>query len=255
MGVPVIFGLALLLTLWAARSAGFLRGRRPLSAEHRSVLARYAISYQRRMPHERKRMERIVSLFVHDKEWVGAGMVVEEEMKVMIGACAAQLLIGHPDLTLKHFERIVLYPNSYRSPYTGRMNEGEVRPKAGTIVISWEDFLHGYARNADAHNVGLHELAHAIWFENDNDNGEDGFLSPQFLLEWNQLAAAEIARIKAGAPSFFRDYAGVNEAEFFAVAVEYYFEVPLEFRDAQPELYALLCGLLKQDPAAIQVMN
>lgn len=255
MGLLILLVALGVLVLWAAADSGLLWRTRALSDTHRAILAKYAISYQRRMPHERKRMERIVAAFVHDKEWVGAGIEVAEEMKVMISACAAQLLLGHPDLVLAHFERFIVHPDTYRDHRSGRMHQGEVRPGSGTIVISWDDFVHGYAHSADAHNVGLHEFAHALWFENNNGIGEEGFLSQHFLHQWNAMAAAEIARIKAGAPSFFRDYAGVNDAEFFAVAVEYFFERPLEFRDALPELYALLCGLLKQDPATIMVLN
>ncbi len=255
MGVPIIFLIAALFTLWAAHSSGLLFRTRKLSPEHMAILVKYAINYQQRLPNDRSRMERIVATFVNDKDWMGVGIEVKEEMKVMISACAAQLLVGHPDLVLEHFDKIIVYPNTYRNHRTGRMHEGEVRPATGTIVIAWDDFVNGYAHNHDAHNVGLHELAHAFWFENNNDNGEDGFLNATFLVRWNELAAAEIERIKAGLTSFFRDYAGLNEAEFFAVAVEYFFERPLEFRDAQPELYDLLCGLLKQDPAAVPVMN
>lgn len=255
MGVLLIFGLAVLLALWAAASSGLLWRTRKLGAEHERILAKYAISYQRAHAKDRQRMQRIVATFVHDKEWVGAGMVVAEEMKVMISACAAQLLRGHPDLVLQHFDKFIVYPDSYRNHRTGVVQQGEVRPKAGTIVISWDDFVNGYAHSHDAHNVGLHELAHALWFENTIENNEDNFLNTAFLSRWNALAQEEIASIKAGAPSFFRDYAGTNEAEFFAVAVEYFFEQPLEFKDARPDLYDLLCGLLKQDPSATLVLN
>jgi hypothetical protein len=255
MGILLILGPALLLTFWAAASSGLLWRTRRLGAKDRATLAKFAISYQRAHAKDRARMERIVATMVHDKEWRGVGMEVADEMKVMIGACAAQLLLGHPDLALKHFERFVIYPDSYRDRRSGRMHQGEVRPASGTIHISWDDFVNGYAHTRDAHNVGLHELAHALWFENGIVNGEDHFLPPAFLQRWSLLASAEINRIKAGAPSFFRDYAGTNQAEFFAVAVEYFFEQPLEFRDALPEHYAVLCSLLKQDPAATLVLN
>lgn len=255
MGVLIFFGFALLLAFWAAASSGLLWRTRRLTAGHKAILAKYAISYQRAHAKDRYRMERIVATFVNDKEWVGAGIVVAEEMKVMISACAAQLLRGHPDLVLKHFEKFIVYPDTYRSHRSGRMHEGEVRPATGTIVISWDDFVNGYAHTHDAHNVGLHELAHALWFENSIENGEDNFLHSGFLGKWNDLVDAEIRSIKAGNPSFFRDYAGTNEAEFFAVAVEYFFEQPLEFRDALPEHYTVLVSLLKQDPAATLVLN
>jgi Mlc titration factor MtfA (ptsG expression regulator) len=220
-----------------------------LSSAHKAILAKYAIHYQRLDEAGKQRMERITAAFLREKEWVGAGITVKEEMKVMISACAAQLLMGHPDILLEHFERIVVYADTYHSHKTGRMHQGEVRPKAGIIIISWDDFVHGYAHSRDAHNVGLHELAHALWFEDMIENSEHNFLDRMLLAQWNRMATEHVARIKRQEPHYFRDYAGTNQAEFFAVAVEYFFEQPKEFKLAEPELYGTLARLLKQDPA------
>lgn len=39
-----------------------------------------------------------------------------------------------------------------------------------------------------------------------------------------------------------------NEAEFFAVAAEYFFERPLLFAEKHPELYALMERAFRQKP-------
>lgn len=251
--VPFAIALVAILVylLHLFNEGGFFRKRWPLDDSHRAILAKYAIHYQRLEPAAKLRFERIVSSFVHDKEWRGAGMVVAEEMKVMIGACAAELLLGFPEADLKHFHRIVVYPDTYRSS-TGRMHQGEVRPKAGTIIISWRDFLHGYAHTRDAHNVGLHEMAHALWFEHKLSAGKRDLLHPELLQDWIDHADAEIERIKSGRSRLLRSYAGTNQAEFFAVAVEYFFEQPKAFLEDLPELYATLGRMLRQDPAALE---
>lgn len=245
-----LFVLTLAIIYGFTQLASTKRRRRTLDPSHRAILAKYAIHYQRLGRAGRQRMERITAAFLHEKEWIGAGIVVAEEMKVMISACAAQLLMGFPDLVLQHFQRIVVYPDTYRSPKTGRMHQGEVRPKPGIIIISWDDLVHGYAHSRDAHNVGLHELAHALWFEDMIENDEHQFLDRTVLAAWNRQAAGHVARIKRREPHYFRDYAGTNQAEFFAVAVEYFFEQPREFKQAEPELYDTLAELLRQDPAA-----
>lgn len=247
----IVAATLLLYFLWDLRRSGMLKARPALTDAHRAILAKYAIHYQRLGAVERVRFERIVAVFVHDKEWRGVGMTVAEAMKVMVSACAAELLLGFPELELVHFRTIILHPDSYRDRATGNMHQGEVRPKAGVIMISWKDFLHGYAHTRDAHNVGLHELAHALWFENKIRNKEHGFLHPELLQDWIDGADAEIERIRSGQSRLLRNYAGTNQAEFFAVAVEYFFEQPKVFRDDLPELYATLSGMLRQDPAAL----
>ena len=60
--------------------------------------------------------------------------------------------------------------------------------------------------------------------------------------------AREMPKIRSSEKHFFRAYAGTNEYEFFAVALEYFFGKPLEFKIALPELYNVLARLINQNP-------
>lgn len=95
-------------------------------------------------------------------------------------------------------------------------------------------------------------MAHALWFEDIIANAEDDFFDKRLLHRWKALAEEEISRIRAGREGLFRAYAGTNQEEFFAVAVEYFFEQSEVFAAQRPELYGLLSSLLRQDPAAAQ---
>jgi hypothetical protein len=44
-------------------------------------------------------------------------------------------------------------------------------------------------------------------------------------------------------------YGTTNEAEFFAVTTECFFDRPVELRDRHPSLYELLCQYYRQDTA------
>lgn len=224
--------------------------RRTLTSKQRRVMTTYASYYHHLDADRQGSFERIVADFVNDKQWQGSGITVVDEMRVMIGSCAAQLLLGFPEVRLRHFKYIVVTSGPYRSERDGRMHLGEVRPGPGVIIISWSDFVKGYADPRNAYNVGLHEFAHALWFENTIENGDDHFMDGELLQQWNAQAHAEISLINEGEVHFFREYAGSNPAEFFAVAVEYFFEQPTGFRSALPELYGTLSGLLRQDPVA-----
>ncbi len=48
--------------------------------------------------------------------------------------------------------------------------------------------------------------------------------------------------------SFLREYAKTNESEFFAVAVECFFERPQLMKDHEPKLFFSFCKLLNQNP-------
>ncbi len=222
----------------------------PLSKAHRATLEQWSTYYRTLDRAQRKEFERRVKELLYEKDWLGKGFPVSWEMRVRIAGAMAQVTLGHDRVLLRHFTRIHVFPGAYVNKRTGRRHLGEVNPAKRAIVLSWAHFQEGYAHPADGRNLGLHETAHALWLENSIKNGEDDFLQADQLLRWQELAREEIARINNGEDRFFRDYAATNQAEFFAVAVEYFFERPLEFRATLPELYACLKGLMKQDPAA-----
>jgi Mlc titration factor MtfA (ptsG expression regulator) len=60
-------------------------------------------------------------------------------------------------------------------------------------------------------------------------------------------------RLKRGNPreyAVLRGYGAKNEAEFFAVATESFFEKPLSMKKATPDLYAVLEQFYGFDPAS-----
>ncbi|MCB0793702.1 MAG: zinc-dependent peptidase [Flavobacteriales bacterium] len=199
---------------------------------------------------DRTRFEKRVKEFIYEKEWLGRGISITDEMKVRIAAVAVQLTFGMSPLLLLHFRKIVVRPTTYRNRRTGMEHVGEVILGQGAVVLAWDRFLRDEAIPNDGRNLGLHEMAHALWFEHVIPNAEDELFAPAAEAEWRRLSKEHIAIIRSGETHFLRDYAGTNEAEFFAVCVEYFFEQAIAFRKAEPELYQALVGMLKQDPAA-----
>jgi hypothetical protein len=55
--------------------------------------------------------------------------------------------------------------------------------------------------------------------------------------------------VKSGEENFLRKYAGTNEAEFFAVASEVFFEKPKQLRREMPDLYGIMRGFYNLDLA------
>jgi Mlc titration factor MtfA (ptsG expression regulator) len=208
--------------------------------------------FYRKLPAKSKRIfEYRVRTFRKLTEFVPRQMdKVTEEMEILISSSAVQLTFGFDNVFLDHFERIIVYPDQFFSNTGQRHHKGEVNPRAKAIVLSWKHFVEGYALNEGV-NLGLHEMAHALQLENIIMNDEFGFMDDADIRVWQAFAAAEIQKIISAEESFFRDYGGVNQAEFFAVAVENFFERPKEFRSYNEGLYNSLCRLLRQDPVSL----
>ena len=65
----------------------------------------------------------------------------------------------------------------------------------------------------------------------------------------DDLRAALEAEVDRGAETFLDPYAAEDEAEFFAVVSEKFFERPAAFRAAHPGIYALMQEFYGLDPA------
>lgn len=248
-----LVGFYMIIRFNVKDSPTFIPGFVKLTNDYRIILEQHFTYYQKLSPENKRKFEKRVHLFINSKIFIPRRFKkVTTEMKTLIAASAVQLTFGFQALTMPHFKRILIYPDSYYSSIRKTYHKGEVNPAARLIVFSWRGFLEGYEDTSDSSNLGLHEMAHVLKLENKIFNNEVGFLDPILYNKWEMLAMKHIARLRTEEDPLFRKYAAENEYEFFAVAVENFFERPILFQETHPELYEVLKGLLNQDPIAMQ---
>lgn len=222
-----------------------------LSAGRKEILIRHFSFYQK-LPHKSQQVfEHRVGAFIKMKEFVPRQMSeVTDEMRVLISACAVKLTFGLPRVFLRHFKYILVFPDQFFNYTEQRYHKGEVNPGMKAIVLSWKHFVEGYLQ-PEGVNLGIHEMAHALQLENLIQNQDYNFIRKADIQKWNVLASEEIERMRDGRGGFFRPYGSVNQHEFFAVAVENFFERPAAFNNYNPVLYQSLAVILNQDPAVL----
>lgn len=221
---------------------------RPIEEQYLRELQTHFLYYQHLSPENKRRFEARVQAFIDSNEFIPRSYThVNAEMKAHIAGAAIQLTFGFDHLNFEHFSKILIYQDDYYSRITRKYHQGEVNPH-GLIVLSWNNFVQGYEIHDDGRNLGLHEMAHAMRIENAIYNGEYDFIDREQLKKFDRLAQYEIGKIQADQPSLFRNYAASNKHEFFAVAIENFFERPEQFKGYNRELYYTLSTLLKQDP-------
>jgi Mlc titration factor MtfA (ptsG expression regulator) len=226
--------------------------RRPLPPEWLPVLERRVPFFARLAGAERDRFLELLKLFVWEKHFIGAsGLEVSDEIRVTIGACAVRLIL-HRDLD--HYDRlteIVVYPHDYRHPERDGVILGEAHDW-GTVVLSWPAVQQGLANERDGLDTATHEFAHVL---DRADGGFDGTPVLPSLLHYGAWARALSHHFLAlrgrgrAQRRVLREYGATNEAEFFAVATEAFFEKPRQMRAETPELYAELARFFGSDPA------
>lgn len=240
---------------YAGRAAAPVKSRiLPVPPKFRFILQKYFTYYQRLSPGNKIKFERKVTEFVFSKKFIPRQVdEVTIEAKVLIAASAVQLTFGLPNVYLRLFDKILVYPNDYYSSITKRYHKGEVNPRFGIIVLSWQSFVDGYITSNDSRNLGLHEMAHALRFENMIRSEDYPPYHSQLLEQFDEYSRKVCFDPSFESRSFFRPYACTNEHEFFSVAVESFFERPEIFKSELPELYDILTQLLVQDPIKLQV--
>lgn len=236
----------------ASRVAAPLRSRvLPVPQIYRDILQKYFPFYRQLDDANKNKFVQKVCNFIYGKRFIPRNIdEITVEARVLIAATAVQLTFGLTDVYLQHFNKILVYPNDYYSSITKKYHKGEVNPRFGIIVISWQSFVEGFVSPNDAVNLGLHEMAHALRLENLIRSEDYKFFDIGLIQKFDEHAK-ELCRVTNWSDTFFRPYACANEHEFFAVAVENFFERPREFKNAMPELYAILSRLLNQDPSLL----
>ncbi|HEU5293082.1 MAG TPA: zinc-dependent peptidase [Cyclobacteriaceae bacterium] len=228
----------------------FPRFLRPLSPRLKPI----NVYYKKLTSEERKRFEWRVFYFINTtdiefRHFNMSQLVNYNEVRYLIASIATQMSLFLTEDCYDAFNKIIIYPDQYYSPITGQYHKGETNPGAGYIVLSWTSLQTGFANKADGINLLMHELAHALWLE--NELFEYDIFDAEALQNYKIIASRVMNEVTKNNSGFLRSYAFTNKEEFFAVAVENFFERPEKFKSSLPELYFILAKLLKQDPAVL----
>ena len=197
--------------------------------------------------------ERDIVLFLSDNTIAAiGGAAVAWQTRLQIGSGVASMLHGRPRWEPPLPDGVTVYPGSSfdRNYQAEKGNIAGQAPERGPLLITEESLKRGPADRGAGRNVLIHELAH--FFDREHRMG-GGYLwrsrrgrgaswAGFMTLEWRR-------HLQHG--SILPSYAALNEAEFFAVACEMFFENPGPLHDAHPELYAVLRDFFNQDPRQV----
>ncbi len=219
-----------------------------LSDEDRRFLVNHISFYQQLTPALKKVFEHRTARIIKKKNWVPAtGMYMTREMQVVIAAIQVKLTFGLRRYSLPSYNKVVVSPGPFRLHPKSPLYKGLYHPKAGTVYFSWKDLLAGLADPNDNLHLGLHEFTHALLSELYDGYWADTYFKIKFKRLDKQLRKPEIWRQIAQHP-YFRAYAQTNKMEFFAVAVEHFFETPSQFQQELPAVYKHFVAFLNFDP-------
>lgn len=196
------------------------------------------------------RFQRDVQFLMEEFSFEGVqGVRLTDELCLSVAAAAALLLHGRPDWELPGTRSILFYPSRFDDYYTDdhSANYDGMAHEQGPLIMSAPSVRASWMRPADGDNVVLHELAHLFDFDNTGPDGVPSFVDSTSAASWQALVRTEMKRIEQG-HSILDPYAATAPSEFFAVAVEHFFEEPEAMRAKHPELFEAMTALFNWTP-------
>ncbi len=206
---------------------------------------------------EKDRFREEVRIFLNEKRITGIKTSVDDTVRVLVAASAIIPIFGFPGWEWNQISEVLIYPTTFNEQYEfGSLRKHDVLGMVGTgsmnrmMILSKPELLQGFRAGQDRKNVGIHEFTHLL---DKSDGAVDGVpsvgLPRSVITPWLKLIYKEMENIRAG-HSDINPYGLKNEAEFFAVASEYFFENPGKMKQKHPELYTMLGRVFHQDPQA-----
>jgi hypothetical protein len=213
---------------------------------------------------QQAKLRAAVRILLSEKTMEGCrGLVLTDEIRVTIAAQAALLLLGWDHYYFDNVSTILVYPSAFVAGGTDRLSGdaeiqgnvaelGEAHPD-GVVVLSWKTIKKRRNRVGNQQNLVIHEFTHALDMTNREYDGTPALPDDAMRQRWADVMWREYQKLQAAddvdADTLLDPYGAESPAEFFAVAVETFFEAPGTMEAELPELYALLCDYFQQDPA------
>ncbi len=237
----------------------------PFDPKYRKILEKTP-HYRYLSEEDKEKIERSILRFIHTKKFVGVKMDVTDEMKVIIAFYACLLLLHiDTDNCYDNLKTIILYPSPV--VFDNVRNNGGIYTKEDflidgqsandTVVLVWHDARYeAYHLRHD--NVIVHEFAHEIDYMDGEVDGVPPLERSKYdswtkvlLEDFKKLNDVALKNREWGKYKLLGSYAATNEAEFFAVVTERFFESPHSLKHHFPELYKELKDFYNIDPAAM----
>jgi len=162
----------------------------------------------------------------------------------------------YPDL-----KSILVYPSSFSGGPKGifgtdldanisRLGESW---QSGSVVLAWDSSRRGVLNPSDGKNVIIHEFAHQLDDLSGQTDGAPALGRDQSFADWARIFVEayerHLANVEAGRRTVLDPYGADGHEEFFAVAVEAFFETPAALKGSEPEVYDQLARYFRLDPA------
>lgn len=195
-----------------------------------------------------------IALFLTEINIDGVNTTIDEADKLLIASSAIIPVFGFKEWSYNNLSGIIVYPDSFNEDlqFSDIDKNRKILGMVGTgryekqMILSKKAIRLAFNNKTDKHNTPVHEFVHLLdKMDGETDGVPEYFLGKEYIQPWLELMHTEMENINNDT-SDIRKYGGTSQAEFFAVASEYFFERPKLFKQKHPELYKMLSLCFQQ---------
>ena len=223
--------------------------------EWRAFLNNHVQFYRELNTNEKNEFETRVLHFLNTTKITGIQTQVDITDKLLVASSAVIPIFYFSGWEYINLYEVLLYPKAFNSKYEMNREDSSIVGMVGTgamegkMILSKPALIQGFKNENDKLNVGIHEFIHLV----DKTDGvvdgiPSGLLEKQYTIPWINMIKQKMKEIHS-LNSDINKYGGVNEAEFFSVISEYFFERPKLLREKHPAMYTLLSEIFTVDLA------
>jgi Mlc titration factor MtfA (ptsG expression regulator) len=252
--ILILIGIAIVVVGYALYKRPVKKAALP--ADYKRILSEHVAFYRSLDDEGKIRFEEKIKELLGYIRITGVNTTVDDLDRLLVASSGVIPIFGFPEWRYYNLRDVLLYPHSFNEIsfltegadryVLGMVGEGAMQQ---TMILSKPALRAGFANVSGKENTGIHEFVHLLDKEDGAIDGlPEALLKRQFTIPWLQLIAKNIVAINAG-NSDINIYGSKNEAEFFAVASEYFFAQPEMFKQNHTELYNLMTRIFQQSPA------
>jgi len=212
-----------------------------------SLLSQHVAFYRELSDKDKAVFEVRIKDFLANVSITGVDVAVEDLDRLLIASGAIIPIFSFPTWRYNNISEVLLYKGTFNKEYDTDGAERNILGMVGDgalhreMILSKPSVRSSFANDNDGHNTVIHEFVHLL---DKADGAVDGvpeyLLSKPYIIPWVKRMRESIEQMRQTGRSDINLYAATNDAEFFAVVSEYFFEKPHELEAHHPELYKML---------------
>jgi len=218
----------------------------PLPLQLKEILIAEVPFYEQLSEENKILFEERAKQFLTQVKITGVKTSVEDIDRVLIAASAIIPIFNFPGWQYRNLHEVLLYPDSFDHEFEQQGADRNILGMVGSgalnhvMILSQFELRQSFTNKTGKNNTAIHEFVHLVdKTDGDIDGVPEVLLSKKYIVPWLQLMQKEMELIRDDR-SDINPYGLTNEAEFFAVVSEYFFERPALLKEKHPDLYELL---------------